>query len=62
MLFDSSDLAVPSFGSPAASLGSWETGWRSHDPRPSDTIAISVKNFFIEPRISITNPAYSRTE
>jgi hypothetical protein len=50
-LLDWSDLPVPSFDS--ASFGNWDAGWRSQAPKPSDTIAINVKIFFIEFRISI---------
>jgi hypothetical protein len=40
-------LAAPSFDSSDASFGNWEAGWRSQDPKPSDTIAINFKKFFI---------------
>ena len=60
LLLDSSDFTAPSFES--ASLGSWDTGWRSQAPKPRDTIAIRVKNFFIEFPISTATWKNGRLE
>ncbi len=42
------EVPDPSLAVPSPSVGNWLTGWRSHAPRASDTVAISTKYFFIE--------------